>query len=185
MKVNIQITNPSTTPVNDEKINFRYSGDYIILDITYIWLKGKLSQKVKLVRKEMGKKPDEMANPAPIEKKKEVKEINENPVGATPSVVLPNSIYTPGESYNVKDKDGRKYIVTIKSLSVDGKEVLADIRQIDGANVSVESPGAPDPNQSGSSISGTASVTTGQTTPTKVTPAPNGSVVIDFWSNMS
>ena len=183
MKVNIQITNPATTPSNGERINFRYSGDYIILDISYIWMKGKLSQKVKLVRKEMGKKPDEMTDPAPIEKKKEVKEINENPV--TPSVVLPNSIYTPGESYVVKDKDGRKYIVTIKSLSVDGKEVLADIRQIDGANVSVESPGAPDPNQSGSSISGTQSVIPGQTTPTKVTPSPNGSVVIDFWSNMS
>ena len=183
MKVNIQITNPATTPSNGERINFRYSGDYIILDISYIWMKGKLSQKVKLVRKEMGKKPDEMTDPAPIEKKKEVKEINENPV--TPSVVLPNSIYTPGESYVVKDKEGRKYIVTIKSLSVDGKEVLADIRQIDGANVSVESPGAPDPNQSGSSISGTQSVIPGQTTPTKVTPSPNGSVVIDFWSNMS
>ena len=183
MKVNIQITNPATTPSNGERINFRYSGDYIILDISYIWMKGKLSQKVKLVRKEMGKKPDEMTDPAPIEKKKEVKETNENPV--IPSVVLPNSIYTPGESYVVKDKEGRKYIVTIKSLSVDGKEVLADIRQIDGANVSVESPGAPDPNQSGSSISGTQSVIPGQTTPTKVTPSPNGSVVIDFWSNMS
>ena len=179
MKVNIQITNPSTTPVNDEKINFRYSGEYIILDITYIWMKGKLSQKVKLVRKEMGKKPDEMTNPAPVEKKKEVKEINENP--STPSVVLPNSVYTPGESYNVKDKDGRKYIVTIKSLSVDGKEVLADIKQIDGADVSVQSAGATDPNQSGSSISGTSSVTTGSTTPTNVTTSPSGSVIIDWW----
>jgi hypothetical protein len=179
MKVNIQITNPSTTPVNDEKINFRYSGEYIILDITYIWMKGKLSQKVKLVRKEMGKKPDEMTNPAPVEKKKEVKEINENP--STPSVVLPNSVYTPGESYTVKDKDGRKYIVTIKSLSVDGKEVLADVKQIDGADVSVQSAGATDPNQSGSSISGTPSVTTGSTTPTNVTTSPSGSVIIDWW----
>ena len=103
------------------------------------------------------------------------------PLDATPSVVLPNSIYTPGESYNVKDKDGRKYIVTIKSLSVDGKEVLADVKQIDGADVSVQSAGATDPNQSGSSISGTPSVTTGSTTPVNVTPSPSGSVIIDWW----
>ena len=130
----------------------------------------------------MGKKPEEINNPKPLEKKKESKEINENPVGATPSVVLPNSIYTPGESYVVKDKDGRKYIVTIKSLSVDGKEVLADVKQIDGPDVSLQSPGAPDPNQSGSSISGTQSVTPGQTTPTKVTPSTSGSVIIDWWN---
>ena len=181
-KINIQITNPTTTPTNPEEINFRYSGEYIILDITYLWMGGKLSQKVKLVRKEMGKKPDEMNNPAPIEKKKEVKEINENPVGATPSVVLPNSVYTPGESYVVKDKDGRKYIVTIKSLSVDGKEVLADVKQIDGADVTVQSPGVTDPNQSGGSVSGTPSVTPGPTTPTTVTPSPSGSVIIDWWN---
>ena len=181
-KVNVQITNPTTTPANTEEINFRYSGEYIILNITYLWLGGKLSQKVEFVRKEMGKKPEEINNPKPLEKKKESKEINENPVGATPSVVLPNSIYTPGESYVVKDKDGRKYIVTIKSLSVDGKEVLADVKQIDGPDVSLQSPGAPDPNQSGSSISGTQSVTPGQTTPTKVTPSPSGSVIIDWWN---
>ena len=183
-KINIQITNPTTTPANTEEINFRYSGEYIILNIEYNWLNGKLSQKVKLVRKEMGKKPDEITNPKPLEKKKEVKEINENPVGATPSVVLPNSVYTPGESYVVKDKDGRKYIVTIKSLSVDGKEVLTDVKQIDGADVSLQSPGATDPNQPGGSTSGTASVTPGLTSST-TTPAPNGSVVIDFWSNMA
>ena len=185
MKINIQITNPSTTPVNDEKINFRYSGEYIVLDISYIWIKGKLSQKVKLVRKEMGKKPEEMTDPAPIEKKKEVKEINENPVGATPSVVLPNSIYTPGESYVVKDKEGRKYIVTIKSLSVDGKEVLADVKQIDGADVSIQSSGVPDPNQPDgvSTSSGTPSVTPGLTTSSTTTPGPNGSVInINWWN---
>jgi len=184
-KINIQITNPATTPSNDEKINFRYSGHYIILDISYIWMKGKLSQKVKLVRKEMGKKPEEMTDPAPIEKKKEVKEINENPVGATPSVVLPNSIYTPGESYVVKDKEGRKYIVTIKSLSVDGKEVLTDVKQIDGADVSIQSPGAPDPNQpdGASTSSGTPSVTPGLTTSSTTTPGPNGSVInINWWN---
>lgn len=181
--INIQITNPATTPVNDEKINFRYSGNYIILDITYIWMKGKLSQKVKLVRKEMGKKPSEMKDPAPVENKKEVKEINENPIGATPSVILPNSVYTPGESYVVKDKDGRKYIVTIKSLSEDGREVLADVKQIDGADVSVQGPGATDPNQPGGSTSGTPSTTQGLTSSSTTTPGPNGSVInINWWN---
>ena len=182
-KVNVQITNPTTTPANPEEINFRYSGEYIILDITYLWMSGKLSQKVKLVRKEMGKKPEEMTDPKPLEKKKEVKEINENPVGATPSVVLPNSIYTPGESYVVKDKDGRKYIVTIKSLSVDGKEVLADVKQIDGADVSVNGTGVTDPNQPGGSKSGTPSVTPGLSSSSTTTPGPNGSVInINWWN---
>ena len=114
---------------------------------------------------------------------KEVKEINENPIGATPSVILPNSVYTPGESYVVKDKDGRKYIVTIKSLSEDGREVLADVKQIDGADVSVQGPGATDPNQPGGSTSGTPSVPTGLTTSSTTTPGPNGSVInIDWWN---
>jgi hypothetical protein len=183
-KVNVQITNPTTTPTNPEEINFRYSGDYIILDINYLWMKGKLSQKVKLVRKEMGKKPEEMTDPKPLEKKKEVKEINENPVGATPSVVLPNSIYTPGESYVVKDKDGKKYIVTIKSLSVDGKEVLADVKQIDGADVSLQGPGATDPNGPGGSTTGTPSVTPGLSSSSTTAPGPNGSSVINInWWN--
>jgi hypothetical protein len=118
-----------------------------------------------------------------LEKKKEVKEINENPVGATPSVVLPNSVYTPGESYVVKDKDGRKYIVTIKSLSVDGREVLADVKQIDGTDATLQGPGATDPNQSGSSVSGTPSVTPGLTTSSTTTPGPNGSVInINWWN---
>ena len=182
-KVNVQITNPTTTPANPEEINFRYSGEYIILDITYLWMSGKLSQKVKLVRKEMGKKPEEMTDPKPLEKKKEVKEINENPVGATPSVVLPNSVYTPGESYVVRDKDGRKYIVTIKSLSVDGKEVLADVKQIDGADVSVNGTGVTDPNQPGGSKSGTPSVTPGLSSSSTTTPGPNGSVInINWWN---
>jgi hypothetical protein len=73
-KINIQITNATTTPANTEEINFRYSGEYIILNITYLWFGGKLSQKVELVRKEMGKKPDEINNPKPLEKKKEVKD---------------------------------------------------------------------------------------------------------------
>jgi hypothetical protein len=183
-KINIQITNPTPTPSNPEEINFRYSGEYIILDITYLWMSGKLSQKVKLVRKEMGKKPEEMTDPKPVEQKKEVKEINENPVGATPSVVLPNSVYTPGESYIVKDKDGRKYIVTIKSLSEDGREVLADVKQIDGADVPLQGSGATDPNQpDGVSTSGTPSVTPGLTTSSTTTPGPNGSVInINWWN---
>ena len=183
-KINIQITNPTPTPSNPEEINFRYSGEYIILDITYLWMGGKLSQKVKLVRKEMGKKPEEMTDPKPVEQKKEVKEINENPVGATPSVVLPNSVYTPGESYIVKDKDGRKYIVTIKSLSEDGREVLADVKQIDGTDVPLQGSGATDPNQpDGVSTSGTPSVTPGLTTSSTTTPGPNGSVInINWWN---
>ena len=190
-KVNIQISNPTTTPSNTEEVNFRYSGEYIILDISYVWMKGKLSQNISLVRKEMGKKPEEMTDPVPVEKKKDVKEINENPVGATPSVVLPNSIYTPGESYIVRDKNGRKYIVTIKSLSADGKEVLTDIKQIDGSDVSIQSPGLTDPNQPGGSISGTPSVppegspsVAPTTSPTTTTPGPNGSSVINInWWN--
>ena len=184
-KINIQIINGTTTPANPEEINFRYSGEYIILNITYLWFGGKLSQKVELVRKEMGKKPEEITDPKPLEKKKEVKEINENPIGASPSVVLPNSIYTPGESYVVKDKEGRKYIVTIKSLSEDGKEVLADVKQIDGADVSLQSAGATDPNQpdGGVSTSGTPSVTPGLTTSSTTTPGLSGSVInINWWN---
>jgi hypothetical protein len=168
-KIKVEIINDSSSPTEPDPMNYRYSGEYIILDITYIWNGGKLGQDVRLVRKELGKTPTEMKDPAPVEKKKEAVETNENP-GATASTPLPNSVYKPGESYIVKDKDGKKYIVTIKSLSEDGKEVLANVKQIDGEATSVPPAGT----DTGLTASNTTPTASGQVdTTTAATPVTN------------
>ena len=91
-KVNVEIINDTPTPADPDHVNWRYSGDYIIADISFNWNGTRLTQDVRLVRKELGKTPEEI-NQNKVEGKKEEKQINENPVqnsdvkGFTASVV--------------------------------------------------------------------------------------------------
>ena len=103
-------------------VDHRYSGAYLIANIEYIWSKGKMSQEVRLIRKELGKTPEEAKNNPPVQAKPEVKENNENPVDTKP---LPNSVYVVGQTYLVQDKDGNRYDLLVTKLSEDGKEVTA------------------------------------------------------------
>jgi hypothetical protein len=86
-----------------------------------------ISQEIKLVRKELGKNLDEMNENLVKENKKDTKQENENPV---PQEARPNAAYKVGEIYTVQDKSGKKYELTVKSLSEDGKEVSANIKEI-------------------------------------------------------
>jgi hypothetical protein len=134
MKVTIDIINPSATPT-EESINYRYSGEYIISSISYVYRRGSLKQELILVRSELGKNKKEMSDPNPVTKKPEEKQINENPVvpGTTASTptVYPNSVYSIGEVYTVQDSStGVKYKLTVKKILENGTEVLGNLEQI-------------------------------------------------------
>lgn len=130
MKIGIDVVNASSTPTNPGIVDWRYSGYYILADIEYLWNGKSMSQKIRLVRKELGKTPDEKRNDPPQQKKPEVKENNPNPVpGATSSVVpAPNSIYKVGDTYLVQDKDGKKYDLLITSILENGIEVKGKLK---------------------------------------------------------
>lgn len=131
MKVDVSIINPTSTPTNPGIVDWRYSGFYIVADIEYIWNGKSMSQNVRLVRKELGKTPDEAKNSPPQKKKQEVKENNENPIpGMTSSIVpAPNSIYKVGDIYIVQDKDGNKYELVVTSLQPNGIEVKGTLKK--------------------------------------------------------
>ena len=133
MKVTIDIINPSATPTEDS-MNYRYSGQYIISNISYSYRRGSLKQELTLVRSELGKTRQEMEDPTPVAKKPEEKQINENPVvpGTTASTppVAPNSVYVIGQVLTIQDDNGVKYKLTVKQLLENGTEVLGNLEQI-------------------------------------------------------
>ena len=133
MRVTIDIINPSATPTEDS-MNYRYSGKYIISNISYSFIRGSLKQELSLVRSELGKTKQEMEDPTPVAKKPEEKQINDNPVvpGTTASTppILPNSVYVVGEVLTVQDNAGVKYKLTVKQLLENGTEVLGNLEQI-------------------------------------------------------
>lgn len=125
-KVDVQIINQTSTPSNPDMIDWRYSGYYIIADIEYLWDGNKMTQRLRLVRKELGKTPDEIENDVVAPKKTELKENNINPVDIK---YKPNSVYDVGRSYFVKDKSGNRYELIVRSLSENGDEITAELKK--------------------------------------------------------
>jgi len=122
-KVQVQMINQSSTPANPSPVDFRYTGSYIVADIEYVWAKGKMSQNIRLVRKELGKTPEEVQNAPPVQKKPEVKENNFNPTGTSSVVPAPNEVYNVGQTYLVQDKNGKLYNIAVTKLLEDGIQV--------------------------------------------------------------
>jgi hypothetical protein len=131
MKIGVDLINASSTPTNPSVRDHRYSGYYIIADIEYIWNGTSMSQKLRLVKKELGKTPEEVRNDPPPQKKPEVKENNENPVGTTASTLIPapNTVYNVGQTYLVQDKSGKLYNLTVTSLLENGIEVTGTLKE--------------------------------------------------------
>jgi hypothetical protein len=131
-KINVQIVNESSTITNPDIIDRRYSGDYIIEDIEYIWDGNAMSQKVRLIRRELGKTPEEIKNSPPFESVEEEKEINFNPIVGTTSVIspAPNSVYNIGEVYLVQDVEGNRYELNITEILPNGIEVNGVLKKL-------------------------------------------------------
>lgn len=118
-KIKILFSNPSQTVTNPDITQQRISGDWMIIDIVYNWTGGKLKQNLVCVRKELEKTDEEKSQQTtnlPPETKTDEK--NEE-VKITPA----NSQFEPGETYTVKDKDGKIYFVTIEKILENGNEV--------------------------------------------------------------
>jgi len=128
-KVQVQMINQSSTPANPSPVDFRYSGSYIVADIEYVWTKGKMSQNIRLVKKELGKTPEEVQNAPPVKKKPEVKENNFNPTGTSSVVPAPNEIYNVGQTYLVQDKNGKLYKIAVTKLLENGVQVTGTLTE--------------------------------------------------------
>ena len=134
MKIELAFINQKNTPTNVDVSQERLSGEWVIIDIAYTYVGGKLTQNVKCVRKELSKTKDEIKEDKnkPATKPEVNTENNENPgpSASTPTNVTlpPNSVYKVGEIYNVESKDGKKYTLTITSISTNGNEVNAIIK---------------------------------------------------------
>ena len=132
-KVLVSVIKDAATPASPELMQWRWSGEWLISDIRYTFIGGKLDQQVTLVRKEMGKNPEEMKE-KPSNKPEAKTEKNENPIVGTASSTItnkPNEAYAVGEEYTVQDASGKKYVVKILSLSENGNDVKAELRDID------------------------------------------------------
>jgi hypothetical protein len=136
-KVNVVIINDKPTETNKETVQWRKSGDYIISEMDFVWNGKSLGQRLKLIRKELGKNPQEIKDgPPPATTQKDVKDPkNENPIlpeqVTTPvPVVLPNSKYAIGEVYTVENSNGARFILTITNILANGNDVAARIQEI-------------------------------------------------------
>lgn len=100
MKIKMIFVNKISSPSNDEIIQSRLTGEWLIADIGYSWSRGKLEQNVNLVRKEIGKTPTEiesdknnMSSAGP-----EVNsEDNDNPIINSDVVEYSDSVVLPAE----------------------------------------------------------------------------------------
>lgn len=124
-KIHVDIINDTTTPTETKDINYRYSGEYIIADIEYIWSGGKMRQDIRLVKKELGKVPEEIKNDPPIKKRIEDKKINYNPSDP----LQPNNSYNVGDTYLVLDNNNKLFELTVERIDENGYEITASIKE--------------------------------------------------------
>ncbi len=129
-KIHIIFTNDVKTINDPENIQKRITGEWIILEIMYVWSGGKMSQKIVCARKELGKLPEEIKQQTTEGKKEEGNtQRNENPTETPPSI--PNSVYNVGDVYITNDSKGIRYQVTITEVSSNGIEVVANVEKLE------------------------------------------------------
>jgi hypothetical protein len=138
MKVQLNFVNIKTSVNNDEISQKRLTGEWVIIDISYAWAKGNLTQKVTAVRKELSKTDEELkkdSNTPPTNAEVNTQN-NENPVvpgqvqPILSTAVPPNSVYKVGQIYLVQNNSGKVFKLTITEVSENGKEVKATIKNI-------------------------------------------------------
>jgi hypothetical protein len=129
-KIQVNVVKDQGLHTNPEIIEWRWSGEWLILDIRYEFSKGRLSQFVTLVRKEMGKDLEEKQQKQQPKVEEKI-EKTENPPVDSVRLLKANSSYEVGEEYTVVDEENKRYVIKINKISEDGNYVDADIRDID------------------------------------------------------
>jgi hypothetical protein len=122
-KVQLNFVNPKPTTTDSNLTYDRLSGGWIVIDIKYVWLIGKLKQKLTLARKDMGKTKEEIENEVTAVDESENREINEN----EESNPVPNSRFIEGEVYLMEDESGRRFEVTIVTVLSNGEDFITTI----------------------------------------------------------
>jgi len=126
-KINVKVLNVESSVTNNERVEWRYSGDWIIADICFLFDGNHFSQEIRLIRKELGKTPEEIS----ANEKVEVKDPNANTkMNENPSPTLPNSKYLIGDIYRVKDDNNNEFLIYVKSLSDDGNSIGAQLTSV-------------------------------------------------------
>jgi hypothetical protein len=126
-KIRVVFTNDKATPSEPDLIMTRYTGDWIIIDISFTYAKSALYQTVRIARKELTKTQKEIETQTTKQDNTQNSEINDNPV-IEPTPVIPNSIYEVGQEVYI-EQDGKMYIVIVDSLSTDGQEISGKIKK--------------------------------------------------------
>jgi len=125
-KVRIQFINPAPSIIEEDFNQKRISGDWMIIDIAFLWNGKKMVQIVKAVRRELEKIEEEKNQP--VENQQPVKEGNVNQlVEETP----PNSIYKIDEIYIIQGSDGTQYELTVKEILDNGNEISGWLWEIE------------------------------------------------------
>lgn len=126
-KIRVIFTNEKITATEPELIMTRYTGDWIIIDISYTYQKSALVQTVRIARKELTKTQNEIDTETTKQDNSQNSEINDNPV-LEPEPVIPNSIYEIGDEVYI-EQNGKMYIVVVEKLSDNGLEISGKIKK--------------------------------------------------------
>lgn len=128
-KVNIRMINPTTTVSLPDVSYERLTGDYLVVNIEYLWQSQKMAQRVLTVRKELSKTKEEKLNETTEEKKGEPEGQNDNPTDDA-IVGIPNETYKVGEYYRAVDKYGRDFSIEVISVNDNGIEITTNVTEI-------------------------------------------------------
>jgi hypothetical protein len=124
-KVNIMLVNEKQTPSNENIIDERMSGEWIVLNIAYLWRNASLIQRLTIVRKELSKTKEEIKNQS-VQPIKEETSINENPQD---ELVVIND-YSIGQVINVIDEKKQEFVITVNGILGDGKHITGNITEV-------------------------------------------------------
>ena len=167
-KIQVFLVKEAATTSSPESIQWRYSGEWMIASIKYVFMNGTLTQEVTLARKEMGKDPEEIKAGTNNGTKEKKEEKNENPIVGTASSTItnkPNEKYKVGDIFTVQDSSEKKYVLTITKISENGTDIVATLRDPNAVpNQALTSPDtiagvtqSVEPVAASASIAGTAS----------------------------
>jgi hypothetical protein len=130
-KIQVILIKSRATISSPETVEWRFSGEWMISAIKFVFMNGKLNQEITLARKEMGKNPQEIDAGTNNGTKEKKEEKSENPIVGTPAETItnkPNSKYKVGDVFTVENSDGEKFILTIAKLSDNGTDVVVTLK---------------------------------------------------------
>jgi hypothetical protein len=140
-KVKIIFSNPVQTASDEDLVQSRISGNWIITDIRFSWNGKYFRQILSCARKDLEKLPEEKNETPIVEPEKKGENKNE-----VVTAVPPNSVYEVGEIYRLKNRDGSiEYELTIERILDNGNEVQGFLIEIPKPEPEPPPPPSPPP----------------------------------------